>query len=116
MFTDPQSVTVAGVAKSMPRIQTTGLKSVYQTNDELFTLTISHQVTGERIKTLFRLDQKAVITNPLDSSNDYDQLSVYLVIERPKFGFSSTQVNDLAQGMFAALNATAVGKLYGKES
>lgn len=116
MFTDPQSVTIAGVAKSMPRISSNLMKSVYQTNDETYTLTISHQVSGERVKSLIRLDRKAIVQNPTTSLLDYDILSVYVVIERPKFGFTSTEVNDTVAGLKTLLDATAVGKLYGKES
>lgn len=116
MFSDPLSITIAGVAKSMPRISSTGTKTVYQTNDETYTLTISHMVSGKRIKSLFRVDRKEIVTSPLDSTNDYDTLSVYVVIERPNFGFSSTQVNDVVAGLKTMLDATAVGKLYGKES
>lgn len=116
MLSDPTTITLAGVAKSLPRIQTNGSRSVYQTNDEALTLTVSHQVSGERVKTLFRIDQKSVVADPLSNVNDYETLNVWLNIDRPKFGFTSTQVNDLVVAIKAALDATTVGKLYGKES
>jgi len=116
-FTDPQSVTVNSVAQSMPRIKSDGTKTIYQKSDRSFTLTISHIDSKDgRVRSMARIDQLAVVTNPLDSTNDYDTLSAYLVIDRPGFGFSLAQVQQLVAGLQAYLDSTAVGKLYGHES
>lgn len=116
MFTDPQSVTVATVAKSMPRVTTGNLNSKYQKDDGTYVLTISHAPNKDRIRSMIRIDNKAVVPDPLTAVNDYETLSVYLVIDRPLAGFSSTQVNDLIVGFKTWLDATAVGKIYGQES
>jgi hypothetical protein len=63
-----------------------------------------------------RVDNRAIVTNPLDSSNDYDTLSFYIVIDRPEFGFSGTDVSNLVTGFKTWLDATMVGKLFGQES
>lgn len=117
MFADPQSITVNSVAKSMPRVETDGKSAIYQIADETFTMTISHtDLKNGRTRSMVRVDQKAVVTNPLDSTNDYDTLSFYSVIDRPKFGFTSAQVGYLVAALQAWLDGTAVGKLYGHES
>jgi hypothetical protein len=116
MFSDPQSVTVAGVAKSMPRIETGGRKTVYQKDDQTFTLTISHTVVKDRVRSMARIDQKAVVPDPLTAVNDYETLTFYVVIDRPLAGFSSTNVSDLVTGFKTWLDATTVGKLFGQES
>jgi len=116
MFTDPQSVTIAGVAKSLPRVLIAGTSATYQANDQNVTLKVSHQKSGDRIRSMVRVDQRAIVPDPLTSVNDYENLGVYLVIDRPEVGFSSTQVNDLVAGLKAFLDSTAVGKLYGQES
>lgn len=116
MFSDPQVVTVNAVAKSMARILLEGTSATYQTSDELFKLKISHQTSGTRTRSMVRLDQRKVVTNPLDSTNDYDTLSFYFVIERPSYGFSQTEVEQLVAGLKTWLDNTAIGKLYGKES
>lgn len=117
MFSDPQSVTVNAVAKSMPRIENDGTKSIYSKSDGTFKLTISHQRTGNgRIRTMVRLDQRAVVPDPLTSVNDYETLSVYNVIDRPEVGFSATEVGYLTAALNAWQDSTAVGKLYGLES
>lgn len=116
MFADPQSITVAGSAKSMPRVSSDGTKSIYQNSDETYKFTISHTTSGTRIRSMARVDNRAIVTNPLDASNDYDTLSFYVVIDRPQYGFSSTNVNDLIAAVKTWLDSTAVGKLFGKES
>jgi hypothetical protein len=121
MFADPQSITIAGTPNSLPRLsqETKGntVTSIYATQDESLKLTISHQTQGNgRVRSVFRLDKRAIVTNPLDSSNDYDTTSIYTVIDRPAYGFTVTAVQDLVAGLNAAMSSATVAKLYGKES
>jgi len=117
MFSDPQSVTVNGAAKSMPRVENDGKKSVYQMNDETFKLIISHQPTGsDRVRSMVRIDQRAVVADPLTSVNDYETLTYYVVVDRPSVGFTSAQLGYLVAGLNTWLDSTAVGKLFGQES
>lgn len=116
MFADPQSITVNAVAQSMPRISSSGLKTTYQKNDMSFTLNLSHTPSKDRIRSMARIDQKSIVPDPLTAENDYETLSVYLVIDRPLAGFTSTQVEQLITGFKTWLDATAMGKLYGSES
>ena len=85
-FADPQVVTVNAVAKSMPRILTDGKSSTYQMADASFKLTISHQLSKGRVRTTARIDQRAIVPDPLTSVNDYETLSFYFVIDRPEVG------------------------------
>lgn len=116
MFTDPQVVTINAVAKSMPRIKTDGLSAIYQNADETYKFTISHQKSNKRIRSMVRIDERAVVADPLTSENDYETLGVYLVVDRPEVGFSATQVDQLLAGFKTWLDSTAIGKLYGQES
>lgn len=116
MFADPQTVTVNAVAQVMPRVTTNGYKSVYQKNDQTFTLTLSHTPSKDRIRSMARVDQRAIVADPLTAENDYETLSFYVVIDRPAVGFSSTQVDQLIAGVKTWLDTTASGKLFGQES
>jgi len=116
MFADPQSVTVNAVAQSMPRLSSTGTSAVYSKADGTFKLNISHTEAKERIRSMVRIDQKAIVADPLTAVNDYETLSFYVVVDRPAFGFSSTQVDQLIAGLKTWLDSTAIGKLYGRES
>jgi hypothetical protein len=116
-FADPQTVTVNAVAKIMPRISQKDRSAVYMLGDQSFTLTISHSARGKNhIGSLVRVDQRAVVTNPLDSSNDYDTMSVQIVLDRPAYGFTMAQAEQLCAGVFAWLTAGNVDKLWGQES
>jgi hypothetical protein len=84
-------------------------------NDETWKLTISHDVQGNKIRSLHRVDQKKVVADPLTAENDYQVQSTYFVTERPLFGFSSTEYSDQIAGHVALFDATTKGKLYGKE-
>lgn len=116
MFADPQSVTVNAVAQSMPRISSTGQKSIYRKSDGTYQLTISHSESNNRVRSMARIDNKAIVTNPLDSTNDFDTLSFYVVVDRPVFGFTSTQVDQLIAGFKTWLDTTTISKLFAQES
>lgn len=116
MLTDPQVVTVNSVAQSMPRVESNGLKAVYLTNDENFRLDVSHTDTGNRVRSLAKITQRKVVTDPLSSDNDYDTSSLQIVIDRPKVGFSLTELEQLRTGFLAWYSAATFAKLYGKES
>jgi hypothetical protein len=116
MFADPQSVTINSVAKSMPRISSKDLSATYQKDDQSFKLTISHLISNKRIRSMVRIDQRAIVPDPLTAVNDYETLSFYFVIDRPEAGFSATEVDYLVQGLKTWLDTTADGKLYGLQS
>jgi hypothetical protein len=116
MFSDPQTVTVNAVAQAMPRVETSGRKTIYQKSDQSFTLTLSHTPSRDRVRSMARVDQKAVVADPLTAVNDYETLSFYVVIDRPLAGFTSTQTEQLITGFKTWLDSTAIGKLFGQES
>lgn len=116
MFTDPQSITVNAVAKSMPRIDSDGTSAIYQTADESFKMTISHQKSAKRIRSVVRVDQRVIAADPLTAVNAYQTLSTYLVIDRPVTGFSVTQLDYQLAALEGWLDSTSIGKLYGQES
>jgi len=116
MFSDPQSVTVNAVAQSMPKIETNVRKGVFRKADGTFQLTISHTPAKNRVRSMFRLDQNAIVADPISLLNDSETLSAYLVIDRPTFGFTQTQLEQLVAGLTSALTTTVVGKLYAQES
>jgi len=116
MFSDPQVVTVNAVAQSMPKIMSTGTKSEYSKADATFKLTVSHIDTKDRVRSMARIDQRAVVADPLTAVNDYDTLSFYFVLDRPVYGFTLAQCEQLVAGLKTWLDTTAIGKLYGRES
>jgi hypothetical protein len=114
-YADPQTITVNSVAKSLALISSTPTSSTYQNIDETFKLTISHQKSGTRTRSMVRVDQRAVVTNPLDSTNDYDTCSFFCVLDHPEYGFSNAQQQQLVAALQAWLDGASVLKLIGKE-
>lgn len=117
MFTDPQSITVNSVAQSMPRVEVGNRRAVYRKADGSYTMTVSHQnASNNRVRSMVRVDRVAVVPDPITAVNDEETLSAYFVIDRPIQGFTSTEVDQLIQGLKAWLTTTAANQLYGQES
>ncbi len=116
MFSDPQTVTVNAVAKVMPRVTSDGLSSIYQLADQSFKLTISHTPNKGRIRSMVRIDQRAIVPDPLTAVNDYETLAFYCVVDRPEVGFTAAQQDQLITGLKAWLNTAASDKIFGQES
>jgi len=118
MFSDPVTITINGVAKTLARVQSQGMSSLYQTADGLISFRISHtKQNNDRLRSVARLDVRKVVTNPLDSSDqDYDTTTTQYIIERPFAGFTVTEVDYQSQALFAWLNTAAVTKMFGQES
>lgn len=116
MLADPQIVTISGAANSMPRILLEGSKSTYQKADQNLSLVISHQNVGsERTRSMVRLDQRKVVADPLTAANDYANLGVHIVIDRPNYGFSAADIDAVVQGFKAYLTTALVTQVVGKE-
>lgn len=116
MFADPQSVTVNTVAKTLPRISTGDLNSMYKQAEGEFQLRISHQQTSKRIRRMVRLDQTIVAADPLTAVNAMQTAGVYIVVDEPVTGFTDAQLGYLVDALKAWLSAANVAKVLASES
>jgi hypothetical protein len=116
MFSEPITVTVNSVGKVMARISSKELSSQYANADSSFKLAISHQLSKGRVRSMARIDQRAIVADPLTSVNDYETLSFYCVVERPEVGFTTAQIEQLIAGFKTWLDNTAIDKIIGLES
>lgn len=130
MFSDPQSVTISGfnggAAISLPRTSSQGMKSIYTSNDGLYVLTISHQVSGTpgspsyRTRSMYRLDVKVLASDPFNADRSiYQTFGAYIVLDKPAFGFTATQEVAIVTALVANISASsyaAATKLVGNES
>lgn len=114
-FTDPQSITVNTVAKSLVRIKSDGYRSEYATADEEFKFIISHQASKGRTRRMVRIDQRVVAADPLTSVNEYKTLGIYIVIDEPEYGFSDTEVDYVVQALADWLTSANVAKVCANE-
>lgn len=121
-LSDPQTITVNGVAKTLNRIsQSTDdrkgiVKTVYRTADRAFTLTVSHTTSGDRVRSMARLDQVVAAADPLSAEMREIVLTDYHVVDRPLVGFTTTQVQQQVTGFQTWHTSTVVDKMYGGES
>jgi hypothetical protein len=117
MFADPQSVTVSGSAKSLPRVDVGNRTAVYENTTAGYTLKLSHQV-GRRNRHTVRLDSTKTAADPLlDGVSKQYSMSAMLIIDNPPVGFSSTEVEAVAKALvdYAAV-AGNLTKVVGGES
>lgn len=115
-FSDPQTLTVNTVAKTLNRVKTEGYMSEYATDDEVFKMKISHQESKDRTRRMVRVDQRVVAANPLDSVNEYKSLGVYLVIDEPEFGFTDAEIDYVVQALKTWLSTATVLKVCSSQS
>jgi hypothetical protein len=115
MFSDPISITINAVESELPRIRIEGGSAIYANADESLRETISHQKSKKRIRSMMRLDSRAIVADPLSNENDYENLAIYIVVDRPEVGFDVSAVEDHVVGFIAQLSSPTIAKLYGQE-
>lgn len=119
-LTDPQSITVSGSAKSMPRILTEGSHSLYRSSDGNWSLDIRHRNIRRdkklRIVTTESFTQKKIVADPLTTVNDYDTASFSTQCERPEVGFSIAELDAMRAGNSTWLDTAKFTQLLGGES
>lgn len=117
MFTDPQSISVSGAAKSMPRVSVGGNSAVYKTADGNLTYTISHAY-GKRIRRTVRLDSRKVAADPLlDGVSRPYSMSAYIVVDHPDIGFTNAELEANTKALVDELaEAGVLTKIFGGES
>jgi hypothetical protein len=116
MFTDPQSVTVNSVAKSMPRVANGVSDATYRTADGIFQMRISHQTSKGRLRHMVRLDNTVIAADPLTSENSSQKAGIYLVVDEPSFGFADADLDNLIDAVVGWLTSGNIAKLLGGES
>jgi len=112
---DPQTITVNSVAKTLNRIESSGMRSVYRTADEEFELIVSHAESKSRTRRMVRVNQRVVAADPLTSQNEYKDLGVYFVIDEPEYGFDDTVIGYLWAALKALADSTFLGKVLGAQ-
>ena len=103
-FADPQTVTVNAVAQTLPRIaDPKDMASAYRKDDTTYRLDIQHtEGKGNlaRNRRLVRLTRNLIAADPFAPSvNSKFSHSMYLVIDAPAVGFTTTQLKDDCLGL-----------------
>jgi hypothetical protein len=110
-FADPQSVTINAVANSLPRVSSGVNTGVFQKDDSLVKLSVSHQV-GNRTRRQIRLDHSKITADPfLSGVNSRYSMSAYLVIDIPATGYTIAEQKQIVDGLTAYLTASTGAKV-----
>jgi len=107
-FADPQSVTIATVAQSLPRTSAEPNKGVYKKDDGTVALTVSHSY-GKRTRRVMRLDHAKIAADPLQASvNVRLTASVYMVVDTPPgYGYTVAETKQIVDALTAYLTASS---------
>lgn len=118
-YTDPQSVTISGVASSLPRTSVGTNESTYTSADGLIVVKASNAY-GRRTRRVLRIDHAKITTDPfIPAQNVKVSMSNYLVFDLPPAGYTNTEALAVYAGfktMFTAASDLLITKLLGGES
>lgn len=110
-FADPQSVTVAGTAVSLPRTGSGVNSGAFTAPDGTLALTVSSSY-GKRTRRQIRLNGSKIVTDPLASDRNIPvSASVYLVVDTPTTGYSLDDQKALAAALVSYLGASSNARL-----
>jgi hypothetical protein len=118
MFSDPQSVTYATVAKSLAAIGRGDLSSTYRLDDSgvVYQLSLSHQFKDRR-RVVARLQRDAFAADPLvPAQNILASATATLTIDFPKVGATATDAQALAKALVGWASDANILKLAAGET
>lgn len=121
-FSDPISMTVNAVAKSMPRITmaSNGAPSVFKMNDDEFKTEIAHQSikSGRRERHVIKVTQRKITADPyVPATNVENTASVHIVVENPVTGFTDVELGYIVSALCTFVtNAGNQAKFLGSEA
>lgn len=115
MLADPQSVTINAVATSLPRTSQGATSNIYTSADGNTSMTVKQNVTTTRFRREVRLSQKKIAADPISAVNKEIGVSVYLVIDEPRAGFTDTEIGYLIDALKAWSSSTNYNKVLGGE-
>lgn len=118
MFSDPQSVTYATVAKSLPAISRGDSESVYRLDDSgvKYTLTLSHQFKA-RNRVAARLRRDSYVSDPLVPANSIlASMTASFTLDFPNTGLTTADAQSLGKALIGFLSDANVLKLANGET
>jgi hypothetical protein len=119
MFSEPQSVTISGTAHSLPRVASGDFSGAFQKDDGTVKLDVVHTF-GKRTRSTISLAHQKTAADPLiPAQNVPYSMTVRVLVDRPKYGYTVAEQKAVIDGFIAALNASSganITKLLGGES
>lgn len=115
MLADPQTVTINAVATPLPRTSQGATANVYTSADGNTSMTTKQNLTASRFRREVRLSQKKIAADPISAINTEKGVSVYLVIDEPRTGFTDVEIGYLIDALKGWLVSANYNKVLGGE-
>jgi len=110
-FADPQSVTINAVAVSLPRTSSAASSGAFTANDGTVALSVSQEYKSRTARRI-RLDHQKYAADPLVSANNVlRSMSVSVIVNVPKQGYSVTEQKQVVDALVAYLTASSGAKV-----
>lgn len=106
-FSDPQTVTINAIDKTLPRVSSAANAGGFKTNDGLVSLSVS-SAYGKRTRRTARIDVSKIAPDPLISDRNIQySMSVYIVVDAPVTGYSVTEQKQIVDALSAWLSSSS---------
>ena len=105
MLTEPQSVTIGANTRTLVKTESDKTRSVFTDRANGVRLEVS-QSNGTRLRSLEKLTLTKIVTNPLSGVLTEDSVTVHVVIDRPRVGFTEAEIKEVAVANFNWHTAT----------
>lgn len=115
MLTDPQSVTINSVATPLPRTVQGSTSNTYTSSDGNTSMVTKQNTSATRFRREVRLSQQKIAADPISALNKRIGVSVYLVIDEPREGFTDVEIGYLIDALKAWTTSTNYNKILGGE-
>lgn len=113
---DPQSVTISGSAKSLPRIGQSLSEGLFQTADGDVIMTVRHD-SSRRTRHIVKLQKSLIVADPLfPSQNQTVSYSCAVTLDHPKNGVVAADVIALGNALIAWATSANLTKVVGGEN
>lgn len=107
MLADPQSVTIAGTAVSLPRTGVNGTSADYTSADGAVSLRVQQTTNKDQTRTIVSLRSNKIAADPLTAVNRRLSSVVTVSFTNPVDGFTITELKDQFVGIATALTASS---------
>lgn len=119
MFTDPQTVTISGVASTLPRVSSDVNAGTFRKDDSSITYSIA-STYGKRFRRTARIVHSKYAPDPIfPAQNVPYSMTFYIVVDAPRVGYTVAEQKAVIDGFLANLQATSganITKLLGGEN
>lgn len=113
MFADPQTITLSGTAKTLPKVPSGKSENIskFSGDDGNTVVTVHQNATNNRCRREIRLTLGKVAADPISAVNKALNASVVIVIDEPKYGFTDAELIAAYTALSAHVSAGSNAKL-----